>query len=210
MTDHRALRIETTFSKNFDEPDLLEFRVTLVDQPDKDEDPAPALAKLNGFLVQPGYLPGREDEWYFDIFDMRSGHAVEAFHILAGERRRWEKALELSPDLASCDCVAHLERVWVAQELRGQGIALRLMREAQHVLGRLGLLVILKAHPDGRDVSDAQCRKLARYYQSDRQLGFAPIADRKHPGWLVAAWHEPVAAPGDEVYFSPSAAELTE
>lgn len=161
--------------------------MTLIDEPAKDGDPVPILAKLTEFLVQPGYLPEGGDDWHFDIFDMRSGHAMEVFHILADQRPLWEKALKLPVALGACDCVAHLERVWVAPELRGQGVTLRLMREAQHVLGRPGLLVILKAHPDGKDVPDAACLKLAKYYQSDKRLGFAAVSKRKHPGWLVAA-----------------------
>ena len=75
------------------------------------------------------------------------------------------------------------------------------MREARHVLGRYGLLVILKAHPDGEDVSDADCLKLAKYYQSHKQLGFVPVSKRKHPGWLLAVWHEPVVRAADLASF---------
>lgn len=75
------------------------------------------------------------------------------------------------------------------------------MREARHVLGRYGLLVILKAHPDGEDVSDADCLKLAKYYQSHKQLGFVPVSKRTHPGWLLAVWHEPVVRAADLASF---------
>lgn len=126
---------------------------------------------------------------------------MEAFHVLAGERELLEKAMNPSVSWGDCNAVAHLERAWVDPSLRSRGVALRLMREAQHVLGRYGLLVILKDHPDGKGISDADCVKLATYYQSDKQLGFIPVSKRKYPGWLIAVWHEPVVHPQDEAFF---------
>ena len=75
------------------------------------------------------------------------------------------------------------------------------MREAQHALGRYGLLVILKAHPDGEKVPKKDFVKLAKYYQSDKQLGLVPVSVTKRAGWLVGMWHEPVVHPEDEAYF---------
>ncbi|MDX1054157.1 GNAT family N-acetyltransferase [Sinorhizobium medicae] len=199
--DDYYLKFETGFSKHGDEPNVLDFSVTLRKYSVSDDGGGTVLAGLNGFLVQPGHLPERDDQWYFAVFDMRSGHSMEAFRVLADERKLLEKAIKPSASWDDCGAVAHLERVWVDPSLRGRGVALRLMREAQHVLGRYGLLVILKAHPDGDDVSDAECLKLATYYQSDKQLGFAPVSKRKHPGWLLAVWHEPVVRAGDLAFF---------
>lgn len=49
---------------------------------DAQEDAGKLLARLTGFLAQPGYVPEDEDDWYFDVFDMRSQHAYHAFQVL--------------------------------------------------------------------------------------------------------------------------------
>lgn len=74
---------------------------------------------------------------------------MEAFRVLVEERPLIQKALKSKVLLDEFSDVAHLDRMWVDPGLRGRGVGLRLMREAQHILGRYGLLVILKAHPDG-------------------------------------------------------------
>ena len=111
--------------------------------------PGRALAHLKGFIFQPGYLPeDNEDEGYFDVFDERSQHAAIGYRILVNDRELVAKALKMDAELDELSAVAHLERLWVNPSLRGHGIAHRLLREAQHVLGRPGLLVMVKAHPD--------------------------------------------------------------
>lgn len=200
MHDDNYFKYETTFSKNGDEPHVLDFMITLREHSASDDFHAPPVAHLKGFLVQPGYLPEPDDEWYFDVFDMRSAHSMDAFHILADDQPLLTSALKSKASLDDCDAVAHLEHAWVDPPFRGRGIALRLMREAQHVLGRYGLLVVLKAHPNGEKVSDAKCRKLAAYYRSDKQLGFISVSTTKRPGWLVAVWDEPRVHPEDQVY----------
>ena len=202
MNDSSFFKYETTFSKNGDDPRVLDFTVTLREHSYSDDYKAAApVALLEGFMAQPGYLPDPYDRWYFGIFDMRSAHSMDAFSVLADDQGLLSAALQKKKaSLDDCDAVAHLERAWVDPSLRGRGIALRLMREAQHVLGRYGLLVILKAHPDGEDIADAQCRKLAKYYQSDKGLGLVPVSSAKRPGWLVAIWDEPRVHSGDTVY----------
>lgn len=78
---------------------------------------------------------------------------------------------------------------------------MRLMREAQHALGRYGLLVILKAHPDGDKVPNTALLKLAAYYQSDKQLRLKPVSKRKRPGCLVGSWEEPLVNADDTTFF---------
>lgn len=70
-------------------------------------------------------------------------------------------------------------------EFRGKGFGLLLMREVKHVLALTSSLILLKAHPDGREVSDADCRRLAKHYQSDERLG--PKAISKPPASRLAA-----------------------
>lgn len=48
----------------------------------RQEDAGKLLASLTGFLAHPGYVPEDEDDWYFDVFDMRSQHAHQAFQVL--------------------------------------------------------------------------------------------------------------------------------
>lgn len=156
---------------------------------------------MTGFLAQPGYVPEDEDDWYFDVFDMRSQHAFQAFQVLVEDAALIAKALKVESLSEEFFAVAHLDRMWVDPSVRGRGLGLRLMREAQHSLGRWGLLVILKAHPDGDKVPNTALLKLAAYYLSDKQLGFRPVSKRKRPGWLVGAWHEPRVNKKDMTFF---------
>lgn len=116
---------------------------------DAQDDPGKLLASLTGFLAQPGYVPEDEDDWYFDVFDMRSQQAYHAFHVLVDDAALIEKALKVDSLSEDFGAIAHLDRMWVDPSVRGRGLGLRLMREAQHTLARPGLLVTLKAHPDG-------------------------------------------------------------
>ncbi|CAN7337037.1 GNAT family N-acetyltransferase [Rhizobium sp. LjRoot258] len=199
--DDSYLAFETRFRKHSDEPDILDWSVELRRYPASNDEPGPPLARLKGFLAQPGYLPEEDDDWYFAVFDMRSEHAVQALEILTANTTLIKKGLKRPMSFDECGAVAHLERMWVDPSLRGKGVGIRLMREAKHVLGRYGLLVILKAHLDGDDVSGADNLKLAAYYQSDKSLGLVPVSKKKRPGWLVGVWDEPVAHPDDSLFF---------
>lgn len=132
------------------------------------------------------------------------GEAMKAIQILADEKSRLEERLKSQTLIEDCDCVAYFESVWVDQSLRRQGLVLRLMREAHHMLGRFGLIAMIKAHPDGENVTDTDCVKLAKYYQSDKQLGFSALSETTHRGWLVSYWGKPVVNRADEVLFNPN------
>jgi GNAT superfamily N-acetyltransferase len=201
IDDAVFMQFETKLSKNHEEPSVLELKVTLQPARHPQEVESHCVASLEGFLLQPGYLPDGDDEWCFAVFDMRSGHAAEAFEVLAHHAMLIEEALGPDTSLDQCDAVLHLEKIWVDPEFRGQGLALRLMREAQHVLGRPGLLVLLKAHPDGDTVSVADWLKLASYYQSDPQLNLSAISEKLVPGWLVSCWDVSVAHARDQRFF---------
>lgn len=191
--------VETTFGKNPDEPKIFEFSVELRQYAVVDDTGCLAiLGYLGGFVVRAGYLPQSCDEWYFDIFDMRSDHAMEAFHILADERSLLRKALGQGRVLEECTCVAHLEQLSVHPSLNGHGVERRLICEAKRVLARPGLLVLMKAHPEGLTVSDADCARHAADYQSDDQLGFIVISQHRYPGWLAGIWDQSSAEPADE------------
>jgi GNAT superfamily N-acetyltransferase len=194
--DDSFLKVETIFSKHPEWLDVLDFSVVLRRYPPDEDIWGPSLAHLKGFLYQPGYLPD-EDDGYFDVFDERSHHAMVAYRILVDDRSLVAKALKKDADLDELQSVAYLERLWVNPSLRGHGIALRLFREAQHVLSRPGLLVMVKAHPDS--LGDDGNQKLGAYYQSEKQLRFRAVS-KKHEGWLVAAWQDPVINKKDESF----------
>ncbi|AOG12572.1 MULTISPECIES: hypothetical protein [unclassified Agrobacterium] len=197
--EDRCFKIETAFGNNPEEPKILEFSVELRQDGAAHDIVCPAiLGYLGGFVVRAGYLPQGDDNWYFDIFDMRSGHAMEAFHILADERSLLRRALGRRGVLDECTCVAHLEQISVHPSLYGHGVELRLIREAQRVLARPGLLAVMKAHPQGASISDVDCARLAAHYQSDHQLGFIAISQQRYPGWLAAIWNRPLGEPADE------------
>ncbi|MHC2574695.1 GNAT family N-acetyltransferase [Rhizobium leguminosarum] len=198
LDDDGYLKVETIFSKHAEAPHVLDFAVVLRRYPEDDDIPGPALAHLKGFIFQPGYLPeDNEDEGYFDVFDERSQHAAIGYRILVNDRDLVAKALKKDAELDELSAMAYLERLWVNPSLRGHGIAHRLLREAQHVLGRPGLLVMVKAHPD--DFNEGGNQKLAAYYQSDKQLRFRQVS-KKHEGWLVAAWQDPTVNKEDESF----------
>ena len=194
--DESFLKVETIFSKHPESPDVLDFSVVLRRYPPDEDIGGPSLAHLKGFLYQPGYLPSEEDD-YFDVFDERSQHAMVAYQILVDDWNLVAKALKKDADLDELQSIAYLERLWVNPSLRGHGIALRLFREAQHVLSRPGLLVMVKAHPDSLGEDGNQ--KLGAYYRSEKQLRFRTIS-KKHEGWLVAAWQQPAANKDDESF----------
>jgi hypothetical protein len=58
-------------------------------------------------------------------------------------------------------------------------------------LGITFSLMILKAHPDGDNVGDDDCRKLADYYCRDKSLCFCELDRENLAGWLVSkgAWN---------------------
>ncbi|MCK3780189.1 GNAT family N-acetyltransferase [Ensifer sesbaniae] len=200
--DSGYLAFDIRFRKCADEPHVLDWTVGLRRyRGDTQDEPGKVLASLTGFLAQPGYIPEYHDDWYFDVFDMRSQHAYQAFRVLVDDATLIEKALKVDSLSDEFGAIAHLDRMWVDPTVRGRGLGLRLMREAQHALGRYGLLVILKAHPDGNKVPNAALLRLAAYYQSDKQLGFKPVSKRKRPGWLVGSWHEPVVSEDDSTFF---------
>ncbi|WP_245279857.1 GNAT family N-acetyltransferase [Rhizobium leguminosarum] len=132
---------------------------------------------------------------------MRSQHAMQAFHILVDDAALVRKALKVDDLSEEFGAVAHLDRMWVDPAVRGRGLGLRLMREAQHALGRSGLLVVLKAHPDGDKVANTALLKLAAYYLSDKQLDFKAVSKSKRPGWLVGSWHEPLVNEDDSTFY---------
>ena len=199
--DDSYLAFDTRFRKNGEEPSVLEWTVALRRYSTSSDEGSSPLASLVGFIIEPGYLPDSDDDGLFDVFDMRSQHAYNAFRVLVDDRPLIEKALEKRGSLDECAALAHLDRMWVDPSLRGRGIGLRLMREAQHVLGRYGLLVILKAHPNEEKVQKKEFLKFAKYYQSDKQLGLVPVSVTKRPGWLVGIWNEPVVHPEDAAFF---------
>lgn len=189
--DDGYLAFDTRFRKCPDEPQVLDWTGGLRRyRGDTQDEPGKLLASLTGFLAQPGYVPEDHDDWYFDVFDMRNQHAYQAFRVLVDDASLIEKALKVDSLSDEFSAIAHLDRMWVDPTVRGRGrgLGLMLMREAQHPLGRYGLLVILKAHPDGDKVSNAALLRLSADYQSDKQLGFRPMSKCKRPGWLVGSW----------------------
>ncbi len=107
----------------------------------------------------------------------------------------------IEPELISQ--VLLLEKAEVDPAYRGFGLALRLMREAKHLFARPEAFVILKAHPDGDNVTDADCLRLADYYASDERLSLKPLSKRALPGWLVASWWAPAPDDRDGILWYP-------
>jgi GNAT superfamily N-acetyltransferase len=195
--------IRTIIEKILEDPEAIDFEVECTSV-ESDEEPAVAavnIGHLNGFLIDKGFLPEQYGDWNIDVFDMRSSHAEEAYALLHTQRALIGKALPDSNLLELGSAFILLERAWIDPAHRGNGLALRLMREAKHVLGRYGLLALLKAHPDGEDVTTEHILRLANYYVSDGHLGFKHLSKTQFPGWLVAHWGAPEVAEGDSCYW---------
>jgi GNAT superfamily N-acetyltransferase len=186
-------------------PDFRDFAIDCSTAQWDDGPPVPleTIGRLSGLFWDAGFLPDKHDKWDLSTFDQRDGHAEEAASVMISQRRLIEEVLTDSNLLFDGRAFLLLERVFVKPERRGKRLALRLMREAQHVFGRYGLLVMAKAHPDGLDISSEQISKLADYYTSDEQLGFTHLSQARFPGWIVAHWHSPQAADGDDFYWEP-------
>jgi ribosomal protein S18 acetylase RimI-like enzyme len=204
LTD--TFRISTRVTRNED-GDVLDFKVLC--NPFSEEEQhvlETQVGSLKGFVHYCGMMPGAES---FDVYDERSGHCLEALGIMRKRRAMIKRQLPRI-DIDFIEQVILIEKAWVAPTHRGEGLALRLMREAQHVFARPQAFAILKAHPDGEQVSDADCLKLADYYSSDQRLGFKPVSKKALPGWLVANWNAPRRGPNDYMFWSASSAETAE
>ncbi len=74
MSDQQ-FRISTTLNKSQDDPSVLDFVVECRPIGDDGEVTSQVVGKLEGFLIEPGYLPEEYEEWYFDAFDHRPAPA---------------------------------------------------------------------------------------------------------------------------------------
>lgn len=188
----KPIEIQTTLKRCCDFPDAFDFMVAAVplEETEGSYQEGRAVATLSGVLCDFGYLPHEESAPYFDLFDSRDNHAHEAYHLIETEIDRIVTVLGNGADVEAFGGIILLERAFVQEKYRGKDIALRLMREARAVLGGIGRLAILKAHPDGNDINDADLLRLAAYYQKDRVCGFKSVSHTEFPGWLVANWED--------------------
>lgn len=177
---------------------MLEFEIACNPVGEDGEPLREAAATLAGFVHYSVGMPGAHD---FDVYDSRSGHCVEAYEIMRKRRAMVRRQLP-GMDFDLVEQVMLLERACVAPNYRGHGLALRLMREAKHLFARPQAFAILKAHPDGEEVSDADCLRLAEYYASDSLLQLKQLSKRTFPGWLVAEWEAPVYHDTDSRFWS--------
>lgn len=157
------------------------------------------VASLKGFVHFSLEMPSMAD---FDIYDERSQHCLQAHDIMRKRRALIKKQLP-HIDFGIIDQVILLEKLWVEPAYRGQELGLRLMQEARHLFARPQAFVILKAHPDGENVTDADCLKLADYYCSSQLLGLKPLSKRALPGWLVGSWWAPLPDDNDPPFWWP-------
>ena len=141
------------------------------------------VASLSGFVVRPFIWLDTDN---FDDFDMRSGHAAGRYHMLTENRPEICSALNINEDdLDETSKIIFCEKAMINPEHRKRKLALRLLREAMFVFGDSLSIMALKAHPDGKNINDNDCRKLANYYCSDEHLLLKEVDRSKLAGWLV-------------------------
>lgn len=199
------LEISTKSTKVAIDPQVIDFltEATTAKWDDQPKARRRTIGRLSGLLWDKGYLPDEDDEPDLAVFDERDNHAEEAASIMVSQRSLIAQALPESGLPIDGRAFLLLERVSVEPRYRGNGLALRLMREARHLFARDGLLVIAKAYPDGANITEEQVLRLANYYTSDETLGFRQLSQMQFPGWIVAHWGIPEAGEGDERYWYP-------
>lgn len=181
------LFIKTEMYRNPEFSSIMEFSVTANDELDDKHLTQIKVAEVSGAVFQPPFL-GQIDELSWDYFDARSAHADEAYAIIQEEITVIEDLLAIQlEDFPNFDSIVFLESGDVDKEYRGDGLALKLMREITYIFQNSLPLYILKAHPTGQgdDVSDEDCRKLAAYYSSDPAIGLKELDPKRYAGWLV-------------------------
>ena len=150
---------------------------------------------------------GYPDEDHFDLFDVQSGHAVDAYEILTNEQQQARIRQLVGQHVQDEDPGAYLliSVIKVKPECRGNRLALRLMREAVNIFGYFDTLTILKAHPTTNDDATIdEIRRLTDYYLTDPHLQFKELDREHYAGWLVTTGREPyfIENYGDESYYS--------
>lgn len=202
---NNAFEISSRQSKVPTDLDSRDFQVDCSTAQRDDDSPGPVetIGRLSGLYWDVGFLPEMHDKWDLSAFDQRDGHAEEAASIMVSQRRLIEEVLTDSNVSFDGRAFVLLERVFVEPKHRGKRLALRLVREARDVFARYGLLAMAKAYPEGENISNEKILMLADYYTSDEQLGFKHLSRTRFPGWLVAHWHSPQPAEGDDFYWQP-------
>lgn len=198
--------IRTEFSKESDTPVVQNFEVKCCKRiADNNESKIVlTIGSLKGFVVRTEHLPTDIERggWLFDVFDERDNHSADAFEILTENLATVATALEIDDSQLDYSFgLLMLERALIHPDHRGKGMALRLMREAKQILNRFGLIVILKAHPDGDQISSEACIRLADYYCSDDALAFVHFSQETKPGWLIGKWDEFELSPDDGLFW---------
>lgn len=205
ITKDEYICIKTTITREAGFRSMLKFEVTasvehydeltLKDKPE---------AKLSGFMTNFDF---EDPDRYYAHFDSQSAHAEDTFGILCKKQKAIASALGLrsaSNIVDYFDSVALIERIYVPSEWRGHKLALRLLREAQSVLSRSGLLVVARAYP-GEVQLDKKGRDLADYYRSEPLADFHMLNARASQPWLVAHWHTAEFNDLDDSIWDPSA-----
>ena len=211
MHDETRFEIKTEIRRHGEWPTRLVFRVSCTGQAstpvqEMGEGEEAEIASLEGFIYDAGCYP-EVDEIDEDAFlDGSEGHAHKAFGVIAEDRSSVAVALGTTVDELETlkDRFIYLIRAEVSDGFRGHGLALRLMREARAVLSSYGTMAILKAFPDGDEVTDEAQLRLAAYYQSDATSGFKIVSAEKHKGLMVACWDDNYLLAADAASWSPT------
>lgn len=211
MQDETRFEIKTEIKRHGEWPTHLVFRVSCTGQTYSPvqgvgEGEEVEIASLEGFVYDVGSYPEVDEIDSDQFLDGYEGHAHKAFGVIADDRSSVAAALGTTVDELEAwkDRFIYLSRAEVSDEFRGHGLALRLMREARAVLFSSGTMAILKAFPDGDEVSDEAQLRLAAYYQSDKASGFEVVSAGKHKGLMVACWDDNYLLAADAVSWSPA------
>jgi hypothetical protein len=185
---YNIIKLTTQISKNQDNNEVLDFRVQCIASSTEHENPPEReIGYLYGFLYEPDYVPGSDGyDSDFDIFDSRSSNAMHAFELLVNERPKILNALSDYDAFEYYSGILLCEKGYVEKPYRGMKLAHRMFREIKHIFKNGGSFMMMKAHPDGPNITEDDCRHLADYYMSDVFVALKEIDRDNLSGWLIA------------------------
>lgn len=180
--DPECVTVRTTFRRSYEFPEIFDFIVAA------ELNDGTIVAHLKGYVMEID-LSCLED--YIDAFDYRDSDGCATFKML-------ERCHEnINNETEAFDRLVVLDKIEVDHAYRGQGFALRLMRESRDLLAQPRTVALAQAMPYGETVNrEVGSEKLVQYYCSDPDLGFKDVYGAGD-GWLTAIWDEPCAKPED-------------
>lgn len=205
LSESVSYSIGTIVRRHDEYEEMLELLVTATEDGCLDErstETSTHEAYLRAYLMTISGLPEPCD---FLLFDVVSEDMAVAYKILCNNSKKVLDVLQIEDwdEEVAIENILVIDKIEVNRECRGQGMALRLMREVKGIFAKAETLTILQARPFGDDVKSGakEIRTLTDYYLSDSILDFQEIDAKQYPGWLVCYGTQGYGQGSDYCYF---------